>query len=159
RVPADADARHPAGVRWAMRPWLATLRRSVDPAGHPHRRFWEASLTALLALATWPPAARADGGTLRLWERAGNYQVSVFTAPAPFRAGPVDVSVFVQDAATGRHVPEARVSVRLTARTGPGLTLDYEATPGAATNKLFHAAHFDLPAPGRWGVEVRVEGP
>jgi hypothetical protein len=28
-----------------------------------------------------------------------------------------------------------------------------------ATNKLLHAAQFELPAKGRWDLEVRVEGP
>jgi hypothetical protein len=102
--------------------------------------------------------ARADGGAVRWREQAGAYQVTVFTAPTPFRAGPVDVSVLVLDAATGEHVPEARVHVRLTAR-GTGDVLEYPATAAAATNKLFHAAVFQLPEPGWWDVEVAVDGP
>jgi hypothetical protein len=102
--------------------------------------------------------ARADGGTVRLRQRAGGYQVAVFTLPTPFRAGPVDVSVLVQDAATGECVPAARVTVRLTAR-GTDDVLEYPATAEAATNKLFHAAVFQLPEPGWWDVEVAVEGP
>ena len=102
--------------------------------------------------------ARADGGTIRLRQRAGGYQVAVFTSPTPVRAGPVDVSVLVQDAATGECVPEARVTVRLTAR-GTGDVLEYPATTEAATNRLFHAAVFELPKPGWWEVEVAVEGP
>jgi hypothetical protein len=102
--------------------------------------------------------ARADGGTVRLREQAGAYQVTVFTAPTPFRAGPVDVSVLVLDAGTGEYVPEARVTVRLAAR-GTGDVLEYPATAAAATNKLFHAAVFQLPEPGWWDVDVAVEGP
>jgi hypothetical protein len=101
---------------------------------------------------------RADGGALRLRERAGNYQIAVFTSPTPFRAGLVDVSVLVQDAATGECVPEARVTVRLAAR-GSGHVLEYPATAAAATNRLFHAAVFQLPEPGWWDVEVAAEGP
>src|SRR6516225_10741923 len=78
--------------------------------------------------------ARADGGTVRLREQAGAYQVTVFTAPTPFRAGPVDVSVLVLDAGTGEYVPEARVTVRLRARA-TGTVLVYPATAAAATNK------------------------
>ena len=102
--------------------------------------------------------ARADGGAVRLRERAGGYQVAVFTSPTPLRAGPVDVSVLVQDAATGECVPEARVTVRL---QGPGAArvLEYPATAEAATNKLFRAAEFQLPEPGWWDVAVAVEGP
>jgi hypothetical protein len=107
----------------------------------------------------------ADGGAVRLRERAGGYQIAVFTSPTPLRAGPVDVSVLVQDAETGECVPEARVTVRLTAREGGRIAnpshavLEYPATEEAATNKLFRAAVFQLPEPGWWDVEVAVEGP
>jgi hypothetical protein len=37
--------------------------------------------------------------------------------------------------------------------------LEYPATTEAATNKLLHAAQFGLPEPGRWHVDVQVEGP
>jgi hypothetical protein len=102
--------------------------------------------------------ARADGGTLRVHERAGNYQIAVFTSPAPFRAGLVDISVLVQEAATGENVAEAQVTVRLTARHS-GEVVECPATTGAASNQLFHAAVFQLPEPGWWDAEVAVEGP
>jgi hypothetical protein len=122
-------------------------------------RFSPLVTLSLCYLVTWSPChAKADGGAVRLRERAGDYQAAVFTSPTPFRAGPVDVSVLVQDAATGECLPEARVTVRLTARES-GLVLEYPATPGAATNKLFHAAVFQLPEPGWWDVEVVVAGP
>ena len=102
--------------------------------------------------------ARADGGAVRLREQADGYQITVFTSPTPFRAGPVDVSVLVQDAATGECVAQARVTLHLTA-WGSGQVLEYPATSGAASNKLFHEATFELPEAGRWEVEVSVDGP
>src|SRR5437868_8324098 len=98
---------------------------------------------------------RADGGTIRMSEKKGGFLITVFTAPAPFRAGPVDISVLVQDASTEEPVPQAQVSVRMTRPGQPGL--EYPATREAATNKLLHAAQFDLPEPGRWHLEVQVE--
>jgi hypothetical protein len=95
---------------------------------------------------------------VRLSERAGGYQITVFTSPTPLRAGPVDVSVLVQDAASGECVPEARVTVCLKAPAA-GHVLDYPATVEAATNKLFRAAEFRLPEAGWWDVDVAVEGP
>ena len=51
---------------------------------------------------------------------------------------------------------QARVTVRM---TKPGrLALEYPATTEAATNKLFRAAQFELPEPGRWEMQVQVEG-
>jgi hypothetical protein len=125
-----------------------------------HHRIQPIVLLALLPCLIFHPSslARADGGAVRLRQRAGGYQIAVFTSPTPFRAGPVDVSVLVQDAATEECVPEARVTVCLTA-TGDGRLLECPATAAAATNRLFHAAVFELPEPGRWDVEVAVEGP
>jgi hypothetical protein len=116
--------------------------------------------SALLSLLVFHPSslARADGGVVRLRERAGGYQIAVFTSPTPLRAGPVDVSVLVQDAETGECVPEAQVTVSLKA-TGDGRSLKFPAATAAATNRLFHAAVFELPEAGRWDVEVAVEGP
>jgi len=110
----------------------------------------------LLFLGIWCAPACADGGSVRLSERKRGYRVTVFTAPSPFRAGPVDISVLVQDAVTGQPLPQARVTVRMTRIGQP--TLEYAATQEVATNKLLHAAQFDLPAPGWWELEVRVEG-
>jgi hypothetical protein len=116
-------------------------------------------LLAPCHLVTLSPChSRADGGAVRLRERAGGYQITVFTSPTPIRAGPVDVSVLVQDAATGECVPEARVTVCLKA-SGPGHVLECPATEEAATNKLFRAAELRLPEPGWWDVAVAVEGP
>ncbi len=106
----------------------------------------------LLFLGIWCAPACADGGSVRLSERKGGYRVTVFTAPSPFRAGPVDISVLVQDAVTGQPLPQARVTVRMTRIGQP--TLEYAATQEVATNKLLHAAQFELPAPGRWELEV-----
>src|SRR5262249_35760515 len=101
---------------------------------------------------------RADGGVPRLSERAAGYRVSVFTSPMPFRAGPVDVSVLVQDADSGELVPDARVTVRAVPRERPEAAVRRTATADAATNKLYRAAVFDLPEPGWWDMEVTVEG-
>jgi hypothetical protein len=101
--------------------------------------------------------AMADGGTLRLSGKEGGYRIAVFTAPTPFRAGAVDISVLVQDASTGDPLPQVQVTVRMARSGGPAL--EYPATTEVATNKLFRAAQFELPEPGRWEMQVRVEGP
>ncbi|MFI5454763.1 MAG: hypothetical protein ACHRXM_04870 [Isosphaerales bacterium] len=102
--------------------------------------------------------ARGDGGTVHLSRCEGGYRITVFTEPTPFRAGPVDISVFVQDATTGEPMNEVRVIVGLAPCDRPGETVRHAATTEAATNKLFQAAAFDLAEPGRWEVEVAVEG-
>jgi transposase len=107
-------------------------------------------------LGAWCARAGADGGSMLLSGKMGGYQITVFTAPTPFRAGPVDISVLVQDSLTGDPMPDPQVTVRM---TKPGhVALEYSAKHEAATNKLFRAAQFELPEPGRWDVQVQVEG-
>jgi hypothetical protein len=102
--------------------------------------------------------ARADGGLLRLCQKAGGYEIAVFTSPTPIRAGTVDVSVLVQDAATGEFVPDADVTLCLNVPRSKRI-LRYAATNDAATNRLFKAAVFKLPGAGSWDLEVVVKGP
>jgi hypothetical protein len=74
------------------------------------------------------------------------------------RAGPVDISVLVQDAATGDVVSGARVAIQAAWRGSSGVLVRHPATTEAATNKLYYAAHFDLPEPGWYSVEVSIDG-
>jgi hypothetical protein len=115
-------------------------------------------LLLLIAILAPPSSARGDGGAVRLRERSGNYLITIFTSPTPMRAGPVDISVLVQDAETGEWTPPSRVTVRIAAFNGE-YSLEFPATAEAATNKLFRAAIFQLPAPGRWSVDVVIDGP
>jgi hypothetical protein len=113
-------------------------------------------ILAWLLLPTWCATAGADGGLMCLSGKKGGYQITVFTSPTPFRAGPVDVSVLVQDAATGDPMTQVQVKVSMTKSGRPAL--EYPATSEAATNKLLHAAQFELPEPGAWSLEVQVQG-
>jgi hypothetical protein len=66
-----------------------------------HDRF-ASFLLPLCAVFSLPSLSMADEGAVRLLERKGPYQIAVFTAPTPLSAGPVDVSVLVQNADTER---------------------------------------------------------
>jgi hypothetical protein len=100
----------------------------------------------------------ADGGAIRLSERKGSYRITVFTAPAFLQVGPVDISVLVQDARTDQPAADVRVTIKAERQELPSVSLQHPATSEAATNKLYRAAVFDLPEPGRYAVEVCVEG-
>jgi hypothetical protein len=101
----------------------------------------------------------ADGGTVRLSERQGNYQITVLTSPTPLRAGPADVSVLVQRVDTLELVLDGQVAIKATQRGHPSGTISQMATAEAATNKLFRAAELELRVPGWWDVEVSIDGP
>ena len=97
-------------------------------------------------LVTWCAQAAADGGSLRLSTNQGGYHVTVFSAPTPLRAGPVDISVLVQDVTTRAPMPHAAVTVRMKRAGRPAL--EYAATRASATNKLFREPSSTFPTPG-----------
>ena len=101
----------------------------------------------------------ADGGTIRLMKQKGGYRITVFTSPAPLRAGPVDISVLVQDAATGELASGVQITIEVQRRDWPGGALYHPATTEAATNKLYYAAMFDLPEVGWYSLGVSIDGP
>jgi hypothetical protein len=121
-------------------------------------------LTAIGLLATWLAlgaelsVAAADGGTVRYSERRDDRLVTVFTAPTPLRTGVVDVSVLLQDANSGKPLLDVPVMVHAEPVDHAEQRISMPATTEAATNKLLRAAQFDLTAPGRWHVEVAVDG-
>jgi len=119
------------------------------------KNFIAAAPIAIWVWASCCASARADGGTVAFRGKAGPYAVTVFTAPTPVRAGPVDVSVLVQDP-QGEPVPQAQVNVALAPRGGRGPSIHVMATTDAATNKLLRSALFELPRPGRWDVDVAI---
>ena len=96
---------------------------------------------------------------MRLCERSGPYQVAVFTSPTPLRAGPVAFSVLLRDAATRTVLSDARIVFRIMPPGAAGPAVTHLATTEAATNKLLKAAQFELDSPGRWQMEVLVDGP
>jgi hypothetical protein len=118
-----------------------------------------AGLVAVFVLSLLPSMAMADGGTIRFSERKGEYQITIFTAPTLLRAGTVDVSVLIQNAATQQPVSDVPITIKTTQRGDRGVEVCHPATIEAATNKLFRAATFDLPEPGWWEIEASIDGP
>jgi hypothetical protein len=167
---ADADARIDAGrmnMNAECRRQKAEGRRQRIPCAHclaatrqrsirNGRGYFAKSVAGIVVLvfALQPTRLFADGGTLRLSQRQGDLQISVFTSPAAPRVGMVDVSVLVQDAATGRARSDVPIVVRLQSVAHPELVLQQTATTEDATNKLFHAALMDVPLPGTWLASV-----
>ncbi len=115
-------------------------------------------MSSFLTLALCSAPALADGGRIVLMERQRDYRISVFTSPEPLRAGPIDISVLIQDAETGEPIANAQIIVTLTSAGAPFRTIHAVATNGAATNKLLSAALVDLPEPGEWNCEINCLG-
>lgn len=113
-------------------------------------------LVAWLAFMLAATVLHADGGMLRLRQKSGPFLVSVFTFPEVLRAGPVDVSVLVQDQRTGHVLLDSFVDLRFEPPAGSGAPIFVRASHAQATNKLLQAATVDLPSAGQWGVHIFV---
>jgi len=70
------------------------------------------------------------------------------------RAGNVDFSVLVQDAA--RLDPVLGADVEVSAENADGIIISKAATHDSAQNKLMYAALLNLSSPGEWTFTVRA---
>jgi hypothetical protein len=102
--------------------------------------------------------AHADGGTVRFCEVRDGRRITVFTAPTLLRAGPLDVSVLVQEVDSGKPLLDLPIVVSAYPIPDPWPKISAPATTEAATNKLLHMAQLKLPEAGTWRIEVVVEG-
>lgn len=110
----------------------------------------------LLATST---TALGDGGTVQVRETHGTTQVTVFTSPTPLRVGMIDVSVLVQDQATGATVTDAEIEVVLSPVDAPPRTFRGIASSERVVNKLLRVAEFELVESGTMHCEVVVRRP
>jgi len=120
----------------------------------PMRRTTQQLLIGLLLLLH-TALVRGDGGAIQAMARSGEMQISVFTSPSPLVAGPVDLSILVQEAKTLATLEAAEVLVTITPRDRPYAAETHPATREQATNKLFRDCHIELTA-GLHNVEVAV---
>ncbi|MEO8350143.1 MAG: hypothetical protein ABI680_00340 [Chthoniobacteraceae bacterium] len=135
---------------------------------------------AIALLLLLPCGAQADGGVVRIRETTGHFIVTVFTPPLIAVSVPADVTVLVQDGATGEAILDASVDLRFTPPPGARLAVDpslcgplnntvvlgigdtlgsspaIRATRAHATNKLLYGASVLLPATGDWRVQATV---
>jgi hypothetical protein len=98
--------------------------------------------------------AHADGGIVLMQRSSGPFVITVFTAPAPIRAGPADIDIMIQDSKNHHPVLDARVTVVLS-REG-GETIEAEARREQSKNKLLYASLLTLPETGQWEMEGTV---
>ncbi|MDP7029856.1 MAG: hypothetical protein QF733_06520 [Phycisphaerales bacterium] len=99
-------------------------------------------------------SACGDSGLVRLSQPAPPWRVTVMTDPTPLRAGPIDVSVLLQEQEHGATVLDAEVTLEL---AGPdGLLITTRASRDQADNRLLYAAKFTLPASGAWDVTTSI---
>ena len=106
----------------------------------------------MCALMTLTAPLFADGGAVLSRQEAGPFLITVFAAPVPLRAGPIDLTVLVQARDSLQPVLDADVSIHL---NGPS-EMAASASRSKAQNKLLYAATLNLPQAGQWEYAVSV---
>lgn len=100
-------------------------------------------------------AAWADGGTVQLRKEAGPFVITLFTAPAPLSAGPVDISLLLQNRNGLEPVLDANVSLLLREKAS-GSEIRARLTREQAQNKLLYAAPVTFAEPGKWQLDIAI---
>ncbi|MBV9489881.1 MAG: hypothetical protein JO069_09180 [Verrucomicrobia bacterium] len=135
---------------------------------------------ASLFLTWWILGATCwgDGGAIQFSGVNHGLQISVFTDPGIPSAGPVDLSVLVQEAGTHAALLDAEVQAnlkpeRLTganasavgslpwsppicAATGDANLQSFALSHDLARNRLYYAALVQIPSAGRWHLSLHV---
>ena len=106
----------------------------------------------VLVLGLLSESLLADGGVIRASGTSGPWRLTVFSSPTPLRAGPVDLSILLQDSTTEEPILDATVNLML--RHPDSEPMLVEATRESATNRLLYAALLDLPHEGTWTIDV-----
>jgi hypothetical protein len=118
--------------------------------------------------------SRADGGAIQFQGDAGPFHVTVFTLPPILSAGPVDVTVLVQDRSKLSPLLDASVTLDLTAKASPVQGQDAWSPPSCSLNKsvtltgvpaklnhgenrLLYGALVQIPGSGAWQLRVNIQ--
>jgi hypothetical protein len=118
--------------------------------------------------------SRADGGAIQFQGDAGPFHVTVFTLPPILSAGPVDVTVLVQDRSKLSPLLDANVTLDLTARGDRAVGKDAWSPPSCSFNKsptltgipaklnhgenrLLYGALVQIPNSGSWQLRINIQ--
>jgi hypothetical protein len=99
--------------------------------------------------------AFADGGTVQFRNEVGAFVITVFTSPAPLSAGPIDISLLLQNRNGLEPVLDANVSMCLHADAS-SVEIQAQPTRDQAQNKLLYAAPVTLAIAGKWRLAVTI---
>lgn len=130
-------------------------------------------IALVFSLWAFASSALADGGAVLFQERAAGMRITVFSSPAEPIAGPADLSVYLEEEASGEPVLDAAVTLKLTplqiledgeswvppccSMRGDDPIDGVSATRAQSDNKLLYAAEPQIEHPGIWKLEARVE--
>ena len=116
----------------------------------------------------------ADGGAIQYQGDAGPFHVTVFTLPPILRAGPVDVTILVQDRSKLSPLLDAKVTLDLVAQGDRNPRKDAWLPPACSLNKsttltripaklnhgenrLLYGALVQIPSSGAWQLGINIQ--
>jgi hypothetical protein len=129
-------------------------------------------ITLLLLFVT--RLANADGGAIQFQGDSGPFHITLFTLPSILQAGPIDVTVLLQEKSTMEPLLDADIRFGLTLiREGTtqrdawlppacawtptsGLT-DVPARLNHGENKLLYGTLIQVPRAGTWNLETNIK--
>lgn len=123
----------------------------------------------ILARTSW-----ADGGAIQFQGDTESLHVTVFTLPPILSAGPVDITVLIQDRTRLDPLLDATVTLDLTALNGNGLKKaawsppacplnipsslsDIPAKLNHGENRLLYGALVEVPYSGIWNLKISIQ--
>jgi hypothetical protein len=126
-------------------------------------------LIFFLARIVW-----ADGGAIQFQGDAGSLHVTVFTLPPILSAGPVDVTVLIQDRSKLNPLLDARVTFDLNEETTASPAKEAWSPPACALNaplslagiparlnhgenRLLYGAIVQVPSSGIWKLKIDID--
>jgi hypothetical protein len=115
------------------------------------------ALAALLMLTSWAAAAFGDGGTILLHQDAGAFTITLFAAPQPLRVGAAELSVMVQDKASGDVLLDPAIDLTLTPEVANATPRTIRLVRGHTGNRLLQVVSVDFSEPGQWRLALQVQ--
>ncbi len=112
---------------------------------------------AVLMLGMFATAAYGDGGTMLLHQDAGAFTVTLFAAPRPLQVGAADLSVMVQDRASGDVLLDPIIDLTIVPETGNAMQQTVRLAKGQASNHLLQAATVHFSSAGKWRLLLLVQ--
>lgn len=116
---------------------------------------WIVKLLPLFSLTLFAgQAAQADGPHIAFHGTAEGYAATLFSAPDPLIAGTAELTLLVQDAASGAMVPAAQAHGQLAL---PGAApVAFTLAPGSTGSTELLLATVPLPRPGTYVLHLEV---
>ncbi len=113
-------------------------------------------LTLAVALFFTIPA-HGDGGRVQMHASAGPYMVTLFSTPDILVTGPADLSVGIEDTATGEFINDVDVELTLSQLdTASANKIVAHTTHGSSARGILQAAQITFPQAGRWRITIDV---